>query len=135
VHSISRKPWVFLLLSGVATGLSWLCYFRALQTGELSKLAPLAKLSVVMAMAFGALFLHQRLTAREEIEGFLIAAGALILAWKYAINDPGRRFVAKRVRFRRLRSKQMHDDRHRGKPAPKQDNHQKNPGDRPTLMR
>jgi hypothetical protein len=93
--------------------------------GELSKLAPVAKLSVFMAMAFGALFLHQRLTAREEIGGFLIAAGALILAWKYAINEAGRR----------LRSKQMHDDRHRGKPAPKQDNHQKNPGERPTLMR
>jgi transporter family protein len=82
VHSISRKTWIFLLLSGVATGLSWLCYFRALQIGELSKVAPVDKLSVVMAMAFGALFLHERLTAREGIGGFFIAAGALILAWK-----------------------------------------------------
>jgi bacterial/archaeal transporter family protein len=82
VHSISRKTWLFLLLSGVATGLSWLCYFRALQIGELSKVAPVDKLSVVMAMAFGALFLHERLTAREGIGGFFIAAGALILAWK-----------------------------------------------------
>jgi transporter family protein len=82
VHSISRKTWIFLLLSGVATGLSWLCYFRALQIGELSKVAPVDKLSVVMAMAFGTLFLHERLTPREGVGGFFIAAGALILAWK-----------------------------------------------------
>ena len=82
VHSISRRTWVFLLLSGIATGLSWLCYFRALQIGELSKVAPVDKLSVVMALGFGALFLHERLTAREGIGGFFIAAGALILAWK-----------------------------------------------------
>jgi transporter family protein len=82
MHAISRKTWVFLVMSGVATGLSWLCYFRALQIGELSKVAPVDKLSVVMAMAFGAFFLHERLTAREGIGGFLIAAGALILAWK-----------------------------------------------------
>ena len=82
VQSISRKTWIFLVLSGVATGLSWLCYFRALQIGELSKVAPVDKLSVVMAMAFGALFLHERLTAREGIGGFFIAAGALILAWR-----------------------------------------------------
>ena len=55
VHSISRKTWIFLLLSGLATGLSWLCYFRALQIGELSKVTPVDKLSVVMAMAFGTL--------------------------------------------------------------------------------
>jgi EamA-like transporter family len=77
-----QKNMVFLVLSGVATGLSWLCYFRALQIGELSKVAPVDKLSVVMAMAFGALFLHERLTAREGIGGFFIAAGALILAWR-----------------------------------------------------
>jgi transporter family protein len=82
VNSISRKTWIFLVLSGVATGLSWLCYFRALQIGELSKVAPVDKLSVVMAMAFGVLFLNERLTPREGIGGFFIAAGALILAWK-----------------------------------------------------
>ena len=82
VQSISRKTWIFLVLSGVATGLSWLCYFRALQIGELSKVAPVDKLSVVMAMAFGVLFLQERLTAREGIGGFCIAAGALILAWR-----------------------------------------------------
>ena len=82
VHTISRRTWVFLVLSGVATGLSWLCYFRALQIGELSKVAPVDKLSVVMAMALGALFLHERLTPRQGIGGFFIAAGALMLAWK-----------------------------------------------------
>jgi transporter family protein len=82
LHVISRKTWIFLVLSGIATGLSWLCYFRALQIGELSKVAPVDKLSVVMAMALGVLFHHERLTAREGIGGFFIAAGALILAWK-----------------------------------------------------
>jgi bacterial/archaeal transporter family protein len=82
VQGISRKTWLFLVLSGIATGLSWLCYFRALQVGALSKVAPVDKLSVVMAMAFGALFLHERLTAREGLGAFCIAAGALILAWK-----------------------------------------------------
>jgi bacterial/archaeal transporter family protein len=82
VSAISRKTWVFLVLSGVTTGLSWLCYFRALQIGALSKVAPVDKLSVVMAMAFGALFLHERLTPRQGIGGFFIAAGVLVLAWK-----------------------------------------------------
>lgn len=79
VHSVSRKAWIFLVLSGLATGLSWLCYFRALQVGDLSKVAPVDKLSVVMAMAFGVLFLHERLTIREGLGGGFIAVGALIL--------------------------------------------------------
>jgi transporter family protein len=82
VHSVSNKTWLFLVLSGLATGLSWLCYFRALQIGDLAKVAPVDKLSVVMAMAFGAIFLHERLTARGGIGGLFIVAGALILAWK-----------------------------------------------------
>lgn len=82
VHSISRKTWLFLILSGIATGLSWLCYFRALQIGDLSRVAPVDKLSVVMAMAFGVLFLHEHLTVREGIGGGFIAAGALILVMK-----------------------------------------------------
>ena len=82
VQSISRKAWMFLVLSGFSTGLSWLCYFRALQIGDLSKVAPVDKLSVVMAMAFGVVFLHERLTVREGLGGGLIALGALILAWK-----------------------------------------------------
>jgi transporter family protein len=82
ILSISRKAWIFLVLSGVATGLSWLCYFRALQIGDLSKVAPVDKLSVVIAMAFGVVFLHERLTIRQGLGGGFIAAGALILAWK-----------------------------------------------------
>ncbi len=82
LQTISRKTWLFLVLSGIATGLSWICYFRALQVGDLSKVAPVDKLSVVMAMALGILFLNERLTARQGIGGFCIAAGALILAWK-----------------------------------------------------
>jgi bacterial/archaeal transporter family protein len=82
VHSVSRKAWTFLVLSGLATGLSWLCYFRALQIGDLSKVAPVDKLSVVMAMAFGVLFLHERLTIRQGLGGGFIAVGALILVLK-----------------------------------------------------
>ena len=79
---LSPRTWLFLVLSGLATGASWVCYFRALKVGDASRVAPVDKLSVVMAMGFGALFLHERLTAREGIGGFFIAAGALILAWK-----------------------------------------------------
>jgi transporter family protein len=82
VRSISGKAWIFLVLSGIATGLSWLCYFRALQIGDLSKVAPVDKLSVVMAMAFGVVFLHERLTVRAGLGGGFIAAGALILVLK-----------------------------------------------------
>ncbi|MBV8898613.1 MAG: EamA family transporter [Verrucomicrobia bacterium] len=82
VHSISRRAWIFLILSGIATGLSWLCYFRALQIGDLSKVAPVDKLSVVMAMTLGVVFLHERLTFREGLGGSFIAAGALILVLK-----------------------------------------------------
>src|SRR6202048_4678907 len=63
--SIGKKTWVFLILSGLCTGLSWLCYFRALQVGEVSKVAPIDKLSVVIAMALAILFFHERLSPRE----------------------------------------------------------------------
>jgi bacterial/archaeal transporter family protein len=82
LHSIGRKAWLFLILSGLSTGLSWLCYFRALQIGPISKVAPIDKLSVVVAIALGALFLHERLTTREGLGGVFIVAGAIILAWK-----------------------------------------------------
>jgi bacterial/archaeal transporter family protein len=103
VYSISRETWLFLVLSGVATGLSWLCYFRALKIGELSKVAPVDKLSVVIAMAFGAFFLHERITARQGIGGFLITAGALILAWKPSPagirNEAYRRFISEVLKW------------------------------------
>src|ERR1700683_4959255 len=62
IGSIGRKTWIFLILSGIATGLSWLCYFRALQIGEASRVAPVDKLSVVVAIVLAAIFLRERLT-------------------------------------------------------------------------
>ena len=82
VTAISRKAWLFLILSGLATGLSWLCYFRALQLGEVSKVAPIDKLSVVVAIAISFVFLGERLSSREGIGAGLIIVGALVLALK-----------------------------------------------------
>lgn len=78
--AIGRRSWVFLVLSGVCTGLSWLCYFRALQMGEASRVAPVDKLSVVLVIVFAAAFLGERLTVLKAIGGLLIAAGAIVLA-------------------------------------------------------
>ena len=82
--TISRRTWFFLVASGIATGLSWLCYFRALQLGEASRVAPVDKLSVVFAIALAAVFLRERLTWQHWTGGSLIVAGALLLAWKPA---------------------------------------------------
>ena len=79
---VSRRAWLFLTLSGLATGLSWLCYFRALQLGQASRVAPVDKLSVVFAILLAALVLHEKLEWRHWIGGALIVSGALILAWK-----------------------------------------------------
>ena len=78
---LSRRTWLFLALSGLATGLSWLCYFRALQIGEASRVAPVDKLSVVFVIIFAALFLHETLTWQQWVGGALIVTGAIILAW------------------------------------------------------
>ena|SRR5690349_19470439 len=80
--TITPRAWLFLAFSGVATGLSWLCYFRALQLGEVSKVAPLDKLSVVIAIVLSIAFLGERLAARECAGAALLVAGALVLAWK-----------------------------------------------------
>jgi transporter family protein len=77
-----RKTLLFLGLSGAATGLSWLCYFRALQLGEASRVAPIDKLSVVFAIVLAGLFLRERLTLQHAIGGTLIVAGSLVLAWR-----------------------------------------------------
>jgi transporter family protein len=77
---VSNKTWIFLLLSGVATGLSWLCYFRALQIGDVVKVAPIDKLSVVAAMLLSITFLGERLSLRGAIGATLIVSGALVLA-------------------------------------------------------
>ena len=78
---IGRRSWVFLVLSGVCTGLSWLCYFRALQMGPASSVAPVDKLSVVLVIVFAAVFLGERLTPLKVVGGSLVALGAVILAF------------------------------------------------------
>ncbi len=77
--TVRPRTWLFLVLSGLATGLSWLCYFRALQLGEASKVAPIDKLSVVVAMALAALFLGEHLTWRHWVGGMLIVGGTIVL--------------------------------------------------------
>lgn len=79
---ISRRTWLFLGLSGLATGLSWICYFRALQLGQASQVAPVDKLSVIFAIALAGWFLHEPLTWHHWVGGSLILAGAVILASK-----------------------------------------------------
>ena len=81
LSAIGRRTWIFLILSGIATGLSWLCYFRALQLGEVSKVAPVDKLSVVLVIALAAIFLHERLTWHHWVGGTLIFAGAVVMAY------------------------------------------------------
>jgi transporter family protein len=78
---VSRRAWLFLVLSGLATGASWLCYFRALQLGEASRVAPVDKLSVVVAMILAVLFLHEHLAWQHWLGGALIVTGSLVLAW------------------------------------------------------
>ena len=81
LSTIGKRTWIYLGLSGIATGLSWLCYFRALQLGEASKVAPVDKLSVVIAIALAAIFLHEPLTWRHWVGGLLIFTGATVLAY------------------------------------------------------
>ncbi len=78
--SLPARAWWFLVLSGVATGASWLCYFRALKLGEASRVAPVDKLSVVVAMILAALFLQEKLTWQHGVGGALIVLGTIVLA-------------------------------------------------------
>ena len=79
ISSISRKSWIFLILSGLATGASWLCYYKALQMGEASKVVPIDKLSVVITLVLAFVFLHEEFTAKSLIGCILIGAGTLIM--------------------------------------------------------
>ena len=79
--SIGRRSWIFLVLSGLCTGLSWLCYFRALQLGPVSGVAPIDKLSVALVIIFAWLFLGESLTPMKILGGSLITVGALVLAF------------------------------------------------------
>ena len=76
---ISRKSWLFLILSGLATGASWLCYYRALQLGDASKVVPIDKLSVVITLVLAFVFLHEQFTAKSLAGCVLIAAGTLLM--------------------------------------------------------
>lgn len=80
--SISQRSYLFLVLSGLGTGASWLCYFRALKLGEAAKVAPIDKLSVVLVAVFGVLFLGERLSAPNWLGIALIAAGAILVAYR-----------------------------------------------------
>lgn len=82
MSGLSRRTWLFLILSGVATGLSWACYFRALQLGEASRVAPVDKLSVLFAIALAGIFLHERLTWHQWLGGSMMLCGAVVLAMK-----------------------------------------------------
>ncbi len=79
IVEISRKSWLFLILSGLATGASWLCYYRAIQIGEVSKVVPIDKLSVVITLVMAAIFLHEKFTPKSVIGCILIGAGTLIM--------------------------------------------------------
>ena len=79
ITEISRKSWVFLILSGLATGASWLCYYKALQMGEASKVVPIDKLSVVITMVLAGVLLHEQFTPKSIIGCVLIAAGTLLM--------------------------------------------------------
>ena len=76
---ISKKSWIFLILSGLATGASWLCYYKALQMGDASKVVPIDKLSVVITLILAFVFLHEQFTAKSIIGCILIGAGTLIM--------------------------------------------------------
>lgn len=80
LFGIGKKSWLFLVLSGLATGASWLCYYRALQIGEASKVVPIDKLSVVITLVLAFVLLHETFTVRSAVGAVLITAGTLIMA-------------------------------------------------------
>lgn len=79
IVSISKRSWIFLILSGLATGASWLCYYKALQMGEASKVVPIDKLSVVLTLILAFVFLHEAFTVKSLIGCILIGAGTLVM--------------------------------------------------------
>lgn len=79
ILEVSKKSWIFLILSGLATGASWLCYYRALQLGDVSKVVSIDKLSVVITLVLAFLFLHEKFTAKSLIGSILITIGTLVM--------------------------------------------------------
>ena len=82
IFSIGKKSWIFLILSGLATGVSWLCYYKALQLGEVSKVVPIDKLSLVITIILAFIFLHEETGAKSLIGCVLIGIGTLIMVIK-----------------------------------------------------
>lgn len=81
-HSIPRTSWLFLILSAIATGLSWMCYYRALQLGPASAVVPIDKLSVVLTLILAAVFLGERIGPWQYLGSALISAGVVLIVWK-----------------------------------------------------
>lgn len=79
ISAINKKSWIFLILSGLATGASWLCYYKALQIGDASKVVPIDKLSVVITLILAFVFLHEEFTMKSLLGCILIGAGTLIM--------------------------------------------------------
>lgn len=79
IKDISRKSWIFLILSGLATGVSWLCYYKALQLGDASKVVPIDKLSVIITLVLAFIFLHEEFTGKSLAGCLLIGAGTLLM--------------------------------------------------------
>lgn len=79
ISQISQKSWLFLILSGLATGASWLCYYKALQVGEASRVVPIDKLSVVITLVLAFVFLHEKVTVKSAVGCLLIGAGTLLM--------------------------------------------------------
>jgi len=79
LHEIGKKSWIFLILSGLATGASWLCYYKALQMGEASKVVPVDKFSLVITLVLAAVFLHEQMTVKSVLGAVLIVAGTLVM--------------------------------------------------------
>ena len=79
ITEISKKSWIFLILSGIATGASWLCYYKALQIGDASKVVPVDKLSVVITLVLAFVFLHEKFTPKSLIGCVLIGIGTLLM--------------------------------------------------------
>ena len=79
ITAIPKKSWIFLILSGLATGASWLCYYRALQTGDASKVVPVDKMRVVITLALAFIFLHEKVSVKSLVGALLLTAGTLVM--------------------------------------------------------
>ena len=79
ISSISKKSWIFLILSGIATGASWLCYYKAIQMGDVSKVVPIDKLSALFTLVLAFVFLHEEFNTKSLIGSILITAGTLVM--------------------------------------------------------